>query len=52
MTSGAYGSSHDATPGAIGGTIGGLGGGLVSLVYPILLVIFMQKPNVKNACTR
>jgi len=48
ITSGAYGYSDDAAPSAIGGVLGGL----IGLVYPILLVIFMQKPNVKNVCTR
>jgi hypothetical protein len=48
MTSGAYGYSHDATPGAIGGAIAGL----IGLVYPVLLVVFMHRPNVKNACAR
>ena len=32
--------------------IGGVCGGLIGLIYPILLVIFMQRPNVKEACTR
>jgi len=52
MTSGAYGYSHDAAQTAIGGTIGGTVGGLFGLIYPILLIVFMHKPNVKNACTR
>jgi hypothetical protein len=52
MTSGAYGYSHDAARGAMGGMIGGTVGGLIGLVYPILLVVFMHRPNVKNACTR
>jgi hypothetical protein len=52
MTSGAYGYSQDAAPGAMGGMIGGTIGGLFGLIYPILLIVFMQRPNVKNACTR
>ena len=51
MTSGAYGYSHDAAPGAMSGMIGGTVGGLFGLIYPILLIVFMQRPNVKNACT-
>jgi hypothetical protein len=47
MTSGAYGYSRDAAPGATGGTVGGL----IGLMYPIFLVVFMYKPYVKNACT-
>jgi hypothetical protein len=45
---GGYGFSHDAVPGVIGGILGGL----IGLVYPILLVIFMRRPNVRSACTR
>jgi hypothetical protein len=48
MTSGAYGYSDEAMPGVIGGLLGGL----IGLVYPILLVVFMQKPHVKDACIR
>jgi hypothetical protein len=35
--------------GAIGGAIGGTLGGCFGLVYPILLLIFMMRPNVKAA---
>jgi hypothetical protein len=52
VTSGAYGYSHEAAPGAMSGMIGGTVGGLLGLIYPILLIVFMQRPNVKNACTR
>lgn len=37
---------------AVAGGIGVLFGGLVCLVYPALLVIFMQRPNVRQACTK
>lgn len=46
--SGAYGYKQDNIPGVISGFCGGL----VGFVYPILLVVFMRKPNVKNACIR
>jgi MFS family permease len=46
-TSGAYGYSHDAAPGVVGGLLGSL----VGLVYPILLIVFMRKPHVKDAFT-
>ncbi len=41
-----------STPEAIGGAIGGFCGSIIGLVYPILLIIFMSKLNVKNACSR
>jgi hypothetical protein len=40
------------TPEMIGGAIGGFCGGIIGLAYPILLIIFMSKPNVKAACHR
>ncbi|MBN1795339.1 MAG: DUF4339 domain-containing protein [Sedimentisphaerales bacterium] len=47
ITSGEFGYTQDAVPGALGGTCGGLVGGLI---YPIFLIVFMQKQNVKSAC--
>ncbi len=38
-----------AAAGAIGGMIGGSIGGCLSLVYPILLLIFMSRPTVVAA---
>ena len=35
--------------GAMGGAIGGSVGGCFGLIYPILLLIFMMRPNVKAA---
>jgi hypothetical protein len=35
--------------GAIGGAIGGLAGGCFSLIYPVLLLIFMTRPKVVAA---
>jgi len=35
--------------GAIGGAIGGMVGGCFGLVYPVLLLIFMLRPNVVAA---
>ena len=32
--------------------IGGLFGGLIGLIYPILLLVFMTKPHVIEACDR
>lgn len=43
---------HDstaATAGALGGAIGGMIGGCFGLIYPVLLLIFMLRPNVKAA---
>ncbi len=45
--SGASGYNQD-TPHVIGGFCGGL----IGFVYPILLVVYMRSPNVKNACIR
>ena len=42
--------AHGAEAGAaIGGTIGGALGGCLALVYPVLLLIFMTRPNVAAA---
>ena len=35
--------------GLVGGAIGGSVGGCFGMIYPILLLIFMLRPNVKNA---
>ena len=35
---------------AIGGIVGGVFGGLFSMIYPILLIIFMQRPIARAAC--
>lgn len=35
---------------AIGAIVGGLFGGLFSMIYPILLIIFMQRPIARAAC--
>ena len=37
--------------GAIGGAIGGSVGGCFGMIYPILLLIFMLRPNLKAAFT-
>jgi hypothetical protein len=47
ITSGEFGYAEEILPGAIGSTCGGLIGGLI---YPVLLIIFMQRPSVKDAC--
>lgn len=48
MTSRIQGSAEMVLPSMIGGACGGL----IGLIYPVLLIIFMQRPNVKQACTR
>ena len=40
------------SPSIIPSMIGGVFGGLIGLIYPILLIIFMRRPSVRNACTR
>ena len=38
-----------AAAGAVGGAIGGLAGGCFGTIYPILVLIFINKQNVKDA---
>lgn len=40
------------TPALIGGLVGGVFGGLGGLVYPVLQIIFMQRPIARAACAR
>lgn len=40
-----------AMAGLIGGVAGGMIGGCIALVYPILLLIFLNRPKVRAACT-
>jgi hypothetical protein len=43
----------EAMPAIIGGMVGGVCGGMcVGLIYPIILVIFLRKPHVIEACSR
>ena len=35
--------------GAVGGAIGGMFGSCFGLIYPVLLLIFMLRPNIKAA---
>jgi len=42
----------EAMPGVVGGIVGGMCGGLIGLAYPIILIIFMRKPHVIEACSR
>ncbi len=49
ISSGEFGYAEEALPSALGGTCGGLIGGLI---YPVLLIIFMQRPGVRDACKR
>ena len=51
MSSGSLGIDG-STPGAAASSMMGTCGGLISLIYPILLIIFMTRPNVKAACTK
>ncbi|NJO52413.1 MAG: hypothetical protein HC840_26825 [Leptolyngbyaceae cyanobacterium RM2_2_4] len=50
---GAFSSGLESgDPAAIGGIIGGVIGSLVGLIYPILTIVFLSKPNVKAALER
>ena len=44
--------SHSDNPAAKGGVAGGYMGGLIALAYPIVLLIFMNKANVRDAFKR
>ena len=44
--------SHSDNPAAKGGVMGGYMGGLIALAYPIVLLIFMNKANVRDAFKR
>ena len=46
ITSGQFGQAQSVLP----GMIGGMCGSLISLIYPILLIVFMRRPDVRNAC--
>ena len=46
------GMSENAMPAMIGGIVGGMCGGLIGLVYPLLLIIYMRKPHVIEACNK
>ncbi|MCX7045619.1 MAG: hypothetical protein NTX50_09075 [Candidatus Sumerlaeota bacterium] len=43
------GRSGPEAAGAVGGAIGGLGGVCIGMAYPILLLVFMNLPNVRAA---
>lgn len=49
MTAGLSGSNSPDAMGAFGGAIGGVFGGSMSLVYPVLLLIFMTRPGIVAA---
>ena len=36
----------------MGGVIGGIIGGIIALIYPILLIVFMQRAIARKACVR
>lgn len=46
------GVSQEAMPAVIGGIIGGMCGGVLGLIYPAILVIFLRKPHVIEACNQ
>jgi hypothetical protein len=39
-------------PGLIGALFGSILGGIISVIYPILTIVFMRRPNVKEALER
>ncbi|UCG58317.1 MAG: DUF4339 domain-containing protein [Phycisphaerales bacterium] len=48
VMSGARGGRADPAVQMVGFVLGGL----ISLIYPICLIVFMRRPNVVNACTK
>jgi len=46
------GTSPEEMPVVIGGIVGGMCGGLLGLIYPVILIIFMRKPHVIQACNK
>jgi hypothetical protein len=47
-----HGVGAAEAPVLIGGLIGGVAGGLGGLVYPVLQIVFMQRPIARAACAR
>ena len=53
MASGIQGSGGlEETAAKVGGVVGGMCGGIIGLIYPIILVVFMRRPNVVEACQK
>lgn len=50
MSSAFAGVPEHEAPAVIGGTIGGMCGGILGLTYPIILIVFMKRPNIIEAC--
>ena len=44
------GGTPEQMGGAVGSMVGGLCGSCFGIIYPILLLIFMMRPNVVQAC--
>lgn len=42
----------EETAAKVGGVVGGMCGGIIGLIYPIILVVFMRRPNVVEACQK
>jgi len=55
MLGGSFGNTGTSGPESMAATSGLVGGmclGLLGLVYPILLIVYMKKPHVVDACSR
>jgi hypothetical protein len=46
------GASQEELPVVVGSIIGGMCGGLVGLIYPVILIVYMRKPHVVEACQK
>ncbi len=52
MFSALSGVSESEMPAAVGGAVGGTCGGVFGLIYPVILIIFMKKSQIVQACNR
>ncbi len=46
------GVSEEVAPAIIGGIVGSMCGGIIGLIYPIVLIIYLKKPHIVQACNR
>lgn len=42
----------EETAAKVGGVVGGMCSGIMGIIYPIILVVFMRRPNVVEACQK
>lgn len=52
MGSALSGVPESQAPAVMGGMVGSMCGGVIGLIYPIVLIIFMRKSQIVQACNR